>query len=211
MELSEWSTVVAALLGGAVTGPLSAWLAWRRGAHEIRSDERRQALDEWVQIASARESEIKTLEERVDRLSAEHTECLVSSARMSVELSLLRRDFDRLMAQQAEDSLGIWVISGLDGVILDMGGRCLSMLGYRDAELIGKPIDLIIPERLRERHRQGLRMVQAGNPIRRGAVAGEALRKDGTSVPVVVALQQTTYQGDRAIRAWISEMMLPSI
>jgi PAS domain S-box-containing protein len=67
-----------------------------------------------------------------------------------------------------------------------------AMLGYTRAEAIGMPLEAIVPERLRERHRAGLARYAAtgrGPLIDAGHVlALPALRKDGTEIAVELSL-----------------------
>lgn len=77
-----------------------------------------------------------------------------------------------------------------DGHILMANSRSLSLFGYSEAEMIGQPIEMLVPERFREihpTHRQ--QFFQA--PTQR-AMGGDldlvGLRKDGTEVPVKVGL-----------------------
>lgn len=64
------------------------------------------------------------------------------------------------------------------------------ILGYTRAELVGQPIEILLPERLRGRHvddRNGFLL----NPVPRQMGAGRdlfALRKDGREVPVEIGL-----------------------
>jgi PAS domain S-box-containing protein len=57
---------------------------------------------------------------------------------------------------------------------------------YRADEALGRTLDLIIPERLRERHWSGYRESMATGTTRygRGVLAVPAVRKDGTSISV---------------------------
>jgi PAS domain S-box-containing protein len=86
-------------------------------------------------------------------------------------------------------------------LMIDQGGRISlvnatgeSILGYRREELIGRPVEMLLPEPLRARHvgdRTGFLM----NPVRRKMGAGRdlfALRKDGREVPVEIGLSPVT-------------------
>jgi PAS domain S-box-containing protein len=89
--------------------------------------------------------------------------------------------------------------SALDAIVsMDHNGDCVEfndaaqqMFGYSRAQALGKPVaDLIIPARLRERHREGTsRFLATG----RGSVLNRriempALRADGTEFPVELAI-----------------------
>jgi PAS domain S-box-containing protein len=83
------------------------------------------------------------------------------------------------------------IISGdADGNIRSWNSAATALFGFAEAEVIGQPIDLIIPDRYREAHRKGIHRVSSGGESR---VIGKtvelaAIRKDGTEFPVELSL-----------------------
>lgn len=75
------------------------------------------------------------------------------------------------------------------------------LFGYTQAEMIGQPITIIIPERLRGAHMVGLQKVADGNAPHLGgrAVEVSAIRKDGIEFPIEITL--STWQGPRGFCA----------
>jgi PAS domain S-box-containing protein len=82
-------------------------------------------------------------------------------------------------------------------VSADGGGRLMSwnkgaegMFGWRAEEVIGKPLTVIIPPRLRARHQEALaRVRQTGHSKLAGRILElAALRKDGTEFPVDLSI-----------------------
>lgn len=67
-------------------------------------------------------------------------------------------------------SLALLIIDG-DGIITFVNRAALDLFGYREDEMVGRTLDLIIPERLRGVHRRGVARVKAGMPSR---LAGRA-------------------------------------
>jgi PAS domain S-box-containing protein len=59
-----------------------------------------------------------------------------------------------------------------------------AVFGYGAAEMLGQPLDLIIPANLRSRHNEGYRRVMATGTTRyaRELLAVPGLRKDGTRI-----------------------------
>lgn len=142
----------------------------------------------------------------IKQMAKQHMLCEVAQAGLRVEVSHLSKDLDRLRKSDAtENSPGMWVIASTDGKILDAGGRVLAMLDYRDVELIGKSIDILIPQPLQNAHRSGLGKVAAGNPIRTRAIAESAITKSGKLLPVVVALSIVNEHGMRCVKAELFE------
>jgi two-component system, LuxR family, sensor kinase FixL len=76
------------------------------------------------------------------------------------------------------------------GTIALVNAQAETVFGYQRAELVAKPVELLIPERLRGPH-VGLRAGYARDPRTRAMGVGRELfacRKDGGEVPVEIAL-----------------------
>lgn len=91
-------------------------------------------------------------------------------------------DFCRRLAEDAPDAI---VYADAQGVIRFWNRGAAQIFGWSAAEAVGRSLDIIIPERLRERHWEGWRRVMATGTSR--YAAGETLavpgqRKDGTRV-----------------------------
>jgi PAS domain S-box-containing protein len=83
------------------------------------------------------------------------------------------------------------IISGdAEGQIRSWNSAATALFGYTEAEVIGQPIELIIPERYRDSHQEGIRRVSSGGPthVIGKTVELAALRKDGTEFPVELSL-----------------------
>jgi PAS domain S-box-containing protein len=77
-----------------------------------------------------------------------------------------------------------------DGTIIFVNAQCERMLGYGRDELVGHPVELLIPFRLRDGH-VGLRQAFAAVPQQRPMGVGRDLlaqRKDGSEFPVEIGL-----------------------
>jgi PAS domain S-box-containing protein len=83
------------------------------------------------------------------------------------------------------------IISGdARGMIRSWNSAATALFGFAEAEVIGRPIETIIPERFRRSHREGIRRVSGGGPnhVIGKTVELAALRKDGTEFPVELSL-----------------------
>ena len=83
----------------------------------------------------------------------------------------------RRIVAEAGDAI---IFADRDGIIQLWNPGAQRIFGYGAEEAVGQPLDLIIPENLRERHNQGYRRVMAGGATKYGqellAVPGK--RKD---------------------------------
>ncbi len=93
------------------------------------------------------------------------------------------------------------------GLIVEANPKTWQLFGYAKGELVGQPIEVLIPERLREQHRkdrEGYMTAPRSRPMGIGMnLAGR--RKDGSEFPVEVALTYApaTPRGDLIVAAVI--------
>jgi PAS domain S-box-containing protein len=102
------------------------------------------------------------------------------------ELEDAERKF-RGMIEAAQDAI---VAVGTDGTIAFINRRVSDWFGYEPHELIGRPIEILMPERFRDHH-VALRSGYAAQPSPRPMGAGLELfarRKNGSEFPVDIAL-----------------------
>ena len=93
----------------------------------------------------------------------------------------------RSLFEEAPDAL---LVSDQDGRILFLNAQTERLFGYSSPELVGKPIELLMPERFRARH-VAQRSRYAGASSFRPMGAGLelfGLRRDGTEFPVEISL-----------------------
>jgi PAS domain S-box-containing protein len=108
--------------------------------------------------------------------------------RESAEAALRRSEEQFRLAVEAAPS-GM-VMADADGRIVTVNGQAEKLFGYRRAELIGRPIELLVPERFRTAH-PGYRAGYGAAPSARPMGAARdlfALHKDGSEFPVEIGL-----------------------
>ena len=114
-------------------------------------------------------------------------------------------DFEDFI-QSAGDAI---VAAGTDGSIVLWNRAAERIFGYTEAEALGQPLDLIIPERLRIRHWEGYRRVMQTGETRYGAevLRVPAVHKDGRrlSIAFTVALLYSPNREIQAIAAIIRD------
>lgn len=101
------------------------------------------------------------------------------------------------------------IAAGTDGSIVFWNPAAERMFGYTETEALGHSLDLIIPERFRQRHWDGYRKVMRTGATRYGSdvLRVPAVHKDGRalSIAFTVALVLTPDRQSRVIAAIIRD------
>jgi PAS domain S-box-containing protein len=82
------------------------------------------------------------------------------------------------------------IITDRSGRIVLVNAQAARLFGYQRTELVGEPLEQLVPLRLRDRH-PGFREGFWTQPLARPMGAGRdlfGLRKDGTEVPIEIGL-----------------------
>jgi PAS domain S-box-containing protein len=118
--------------------------------------------------------------------------------------------------QQSPAAWEVLLESAAEGIlIVDDRGRILlangsaeRMFGYTKAELLGRPVEILLPERLRSvhlQHRVGYFAAPRSRPMGQGLDLA-ARRKDGTEFPVEISLSPVDLAAGRFVMALISDI-----
>jgi len=100
------------------------------------------------------------------------------------------------------------VIVDPEGIITRINRRLESAFGYRREELVGQPVEILIPEEQRREHAR-LRSGYTADPTPRPMGAGLELcgrRKDGSRFPVDISLAPSPDHGGRLVTAAIRDI-----
>ncbi|MEI5583266.1 MULTISPECIES: hybrid sensor histidine kinase/response regulator [unclassified Agromyces] len=98
-----------------------------------------------------------------------------------------------------ESAIDAIISTDADGVIRSWNSAAADLFGHPEAEAVGRTLDLIIPERFRERHRDAIERVSRGGPTNLigRTVEFAGLRSDGTEFPIELALSTWFLDADR--------------
>jgi PAS domain S-box-containing protein len=101
-----------------------------------------------------------------------------------------RERTEKLFQQVVESAPNAIVMVDAEGRIVLVNARTEKYFGYRRDELLGKPVEMLIPERLRERHPDYVRGFKGEHLARPMGLGRElfGLRKDGSEFPVEIGL-----------------------
>jgi PAS domain S-box-containing protein len=95
-------------------------------------------------------------------------------------------DTEMIYQQIIENSQDAILFADRDGIIELWNSGAEEIFGYTKEEARGKSLDLIVPEKLRQRHWEGYHTVMKTGKSRYGKelLKVPAIRKDGTSISV---------------------------
>lgn len=120
-----------------------------------------------------------------------------------------RRTGDARFRAGAETSPDAIVYADADGLITFWNAAAERMFGYPPRRALGKPLEIVVPERMRAAHAAGLNHVGATGGAARGAhraVELTARRCDGTQFQVEVALSSWLEDGRPAFCAIVRDI-----
>lgn len=129
---------------------------------------------------------------------------LLSVSRDITERAKSQQRFAALL-EAAPDAI---VVVDADGVIELANQQVEAMFGYAREEVVGRPVEMLIPEASRDRH-PGLRESYVAEPnvrLMRSGLDLTARRKDGTLVPVDIALAPLRTDSGIVVTAAIRDM-----
>jgi PAS domain S-box-containing protein len=139
---------------------------------------------------------------RARRAEADAAYALARASSME-RMKELEERFHRLVEAS---SIGQLVVDG-EGRIEISNPAAERMLGYENGELMGFPVDALLPTRLQKNHaRQREQFMQAPEARKMGVGRElEAVRKDGTTLPVEIGLTPYSDQGRQLVLVSIIE------
>lgn len=111
----------------------------------------------------------------------------------------------RSVVQSAADAI---VLADGEGNILSWNKAATSVFGYREREVLGKPLTMLMPERYRAAHRRGLDHVRATGESKLigRTVELQGLRKDGGEFPLELALASWKARGEVYFSGFIRDI-----
>ncbi len=139
-------------------------------------------------------------------------------------IAIAEPDLYRAIVELGPDAV---ICSDRDGMIRVWNRGAETVFGYSSAEVLGKSLDVIIPEELRDAHWKGFRKVVATGRIRHQgrALVTRSVHKDGSRLYVELTFGlvkdmagavtgsfaigrgcTARYQSERALRARVSEL-----
>ncbi|HSN57169.1 MAG TPA: PAS domain S-box protein [Candidatus Sulfomarinibacteraceae bacterium] len=98
-----------------------------------------------------------------------------------------------------ESAIDAIITGDAEGRIRSWNSAATALFGFTEAEVLGRPIEVIIPERYHEAHQEGIRRVSSGGPshVIGKTVELAAVRGDGSEFPVELSLATWTLDDAR--------------
>ena len=111
----------------------------------------------------------------------------------------------RALLESTPDPL---IISDSKGTIILVNQRCESVLGYPHNELVGKPVEILVPQAFQQKH-LAIRNTYSQNPSARPLGNGQQLTaqcKNGATIPVDISLSPLKIDGELFVSAVIRDV-----
>jgi len=171
-------------------------------AREVK--EANQKLKAAQKTLELREQQLAQLNESLERRVSERTlELQASNERLAGEIEARTRAEQRFQSL-FEFAPSATLLTDRHGVIEMVNAQVEQVFNYSKAELLGRPVDLLVPERLHAQHAQ-LRAAFHGAPAPRPLELERTLygiRKDGSEFPLEIALNPIeTSEGTKVLAA----------
>jgi PAS domain S-box-containing protein len=111
----------------------------------------------------------------------------------------------RSVIQSAHDAI---VLADSTDIIRDWNTGAERLFGYRHDEIIGKPVTLLMPQRYRASHQQGISRVSSGGmpKILDQTIEFEGLRRDGREFPLELSLTSWTVGSETFYAAFMRDI-----
>jgi len=102
----------------------------------------------------------------------------------------------RTVTETAHDAI---ITADASGQIASWNRAAEDLFGHREEDVLGRSLSLIIPARLRERHREGMERVRGGGAahVIGRTVELDGLRRDGSEFPLELSLATWQMAGER--------------
>ncbi len=129
---------------------------------------------------------------------------------MEISNDAARTTLDKSLCDVLELVPDAVLITDQQGRIVHLNRLAERLFGYRPSELVGQPLEVLIPERYRGRH-EHLRQEYSRDPRSREMGSGvslQLLRRDGLEVPVDVSLQPWASPQGQLIFAAVRDVTL---
>lgn len=100
------------------------------------------------------------------------------------------------------------VVANADGRIVDLNHQAENLFGFQKAELLGKPVEILVPERFREKHPAHRNRYVTQSQIRPMGAGLQlyGVRKDGKEFPVDIMLSPAEGPGGKLIVSVIRDV-----
>lgn len=134
---------------------------------------------------------------KCDSVELAERDCQIQRAKLEVELLQLRRQLGEVKAL---------VLADVHGNIVQWDHDAERMFGWAAREILGKSIEVLIPERLRAAHTAAFAARVSGNTRGIGmeiVTETTALTKMHTEIPVKITLREAVVGGQRLLSATI--------
>lgn len=182
-------TGVALVIGASV----AAWNNLKTSKSSIQLKEQDETIRRMNSHMDRLDQRIEELEKDVHECHKERATFQVENAALKKTVEFLERDIRQLQRETGiagGGAISATFTAGIDGTIINVGPGVSQLLKYLPTELVGKSVDLLIPDRYLASHKQAMEQMQKEDrpPDLDRVIIGFAKDRDGAEVPVSIRL-----------------------
>lgn len=214
MDSAEITPMLLTAVGsGGVAVIVTKWLEHRRSATKLDSDVQGTLL-------ARLNDRIIAVERDAAEARRGERECLEMSRKTNYELGLLRAEKDSLRQAVAENnamiaelqrrlrslerSISGTVVCNAEGLIREWSAGAEAIFGWRENEIIGKNVEILVPGIARAAHHAAFAAAVARGSSPPKFRDAFALRQDGTDVPVSIVTEGKVIDGELVFEATVT-------
>jgi PAS domain S-box-containing protein len=193
MDSVSWG-ILAGAVGALVTAAGTSILRIMTARYQHLKETRLEAIAEYKGLVDQLRAQTNVLQQDMGKLHELHTTCREENAEFRGEIRLLQYTIHRLQVRTGDElppTLNeAQMLADGEGTITKVNVAAQMLFHYKEQDLVGKNVKVLIPERFHADHDRGLKRIKATGipPLVERVILSYGLTKEGDEIPVAINL-----------------------